>query len=139
MAEATLEARKNNRESVALYDNLHGQITDVHEQTLKTKARCARHLLPTGVTSEIQLIDDSVGYAVKNEMGHCLDRWLEAGENLAKWTNEEGHTMAMWEKRVLITHMAADSWESVCKRFDFEMMSKGSKGDPKQEQILGAT
>lgn len=64
MAEATREARQHGQESVVFYDNLYGQTTDEHERLLRVKARCVRHLLPSGVTSEIQLIDDGVGYAV---------------------------------------------------------------------------
>lgn len=58
MVDATREARQRGEESVAFYDNLHGQTTEEHEKILKAKAKCVRHLLPTGVTSEIQLIDD---------------------------------------------------------------------------------
>ena len=120
MVAATEPARRESRESVAIYDNLYGQTTAEHEQILSRKAKCARHLLPTGVTAEIQLIDDGVGYAVKNEMGYALDSYLEEGENLQKWTNEGEHGFAMWEKRVLITRLAGEAWERVCERFDFE-------------------
>lgn len=48
MAEATAEARFRGEESVAFYDNLHGQTTDEHEKALRTHAKCARHLLPSG-------------------------------------------------------------------------------------------
>lgn len=71
------------------------------------------------MTSEIQLIDDGIGYAVKNEMGHALDVWLEKEENLAMWTGE-GTSFPMWRKRALITNLLAEAWESVCSRFDFE-------------------
>lgn len=70
-----------------------------------------------GVTSEIQLIDDGIGYAVKNEMGHSLDRWLEEDDNLTLWTSEN---FPMWRKRALITNLAASAWEHVCSHFDFE-------------------
>ena len=121
MVEATMDARSRGEESVAFYDNLHGQTTVEHEKILLTKARCVRHLLPGGVTAEIQLIDDGVGYAVKNEMGQALDKWLETGDNLALWTGEGEHVMPMWKKRVMITHLLADAWETVCARFDFTM------------------
>ena len=71
---------------------------DIHRRLLHSKAGCARHLLPTGVTSEIQLIDDGVGFAVKNKMGHELDRWLEEDTNLAKWTGEGDGALQMWKK-----------------------------------------
>lgn len=40
---------------------------------MRMKAHSARHLLPTDIYSEVQLIDDGLGYAVKNEMGMALD------------------------------------------------------------------
>ena len=83
---------------------------------LLKKARCVRHLLPAGVTDEIQLIDDGIGYAVKNEMGYHLDEFFEEDDNLAMWTGEDGHKFSMWKKRVLITQFAAKAWEAVGKR-----------------------
>lgn len=120
MREATEEARAQGQESVAIYDNLHGQTTDEHLKILHRHAKCERHLLPTGVTSEIQLIDDGIGYAVKNEMGHALDEWLGEGDNLAKWTSQEGTQFSMSDKRIMVTKLAAEAWERVCQRFDFE-------------------
>ena len=120
MAEATYDARVKNEESIVHYDNLHGQTTEDHKTILLTKAKAYRHLLPAGVTSEIQLIDDGVGYALKREMGHLLDRWLEDDINMEKWTNSDGQKMAMWEKRVLLTNLAGEAWEAICSRFDFE-------------------
>lgn len=116
MAEATAAARALGEESVCFYDNLHGQTTDEHEKALLEKACCVRHLLPAGVTSEIQLIDDGVGHAVKKEMGHALDDWLSKDSNLEEWTGN----MPAWRKRVQITHFAANAWEKVCASFDFE-------------------
>lgn len=145
MAEATQEARRNGQESVVFYDNLHGQTTDEHERVLREKAHAVRHLLPTGVTGEIQLIDDGVGFSTKNEMGHALDLWLEQGDNMKKWTGDpQSGGMAMWEKRALITHLLAAAWEKVCSKFDFEraatrlgmrMTADGSLDD--QIQIQG--
>lgn len=40
---------------VAFCDNLYGQTTKEHLDILASKAKCARHLLPAGVTSEIHL------------------------------------------------------------------------------------
>lgn len=139
MVEATAEARRSGAESVAFYDNLSGQTTKDHETVLRVKACCVRHLLPTGVTSEIQLIDDGVGYSVKREMGMQLDAWLIKEGNLEKWTlpPKEGG-LEMWEKRVLITQLAAAAWEKVAATFDFEkaatrigmrMTIDGSKDD----------
>jgi hypothetical protein len=116
MREATASARGRNEQSVCFYDNLHGQTTDEHEKILLTKARCVRHLLPGGVTAEIQLIDDGVGYAVKSEMGYALDNWLEEDDNLNMWTGDGPGSFPMWKKRVLITQFAAVAWETVCQR-----------------------
>lgn len=116
MAEATYDARLKGEQSVAVYDNLHGQTTDKHKDLLMEKAKCVRHLLPTGVTAEVQLIDDGVGYAVKNEMGHALDRWLEEDDNLEKWTSAGVGGLAMWEKRVLITYSSQNSSRQHGKR-----------------------
>lgn len=116
MVEATAAARARNEQSVVFYDNLYGQTTEEHKTILFNKARCVRHLLPAGVTDEIQLIDDGIGYAVKNEMGYQLDAFLEEDDNLAIWTGEDGRSFPMWKKRVLITQFAAKAWEAVCKR-----------------------
>jgi hypothetical protein len=118
MVEATAAARAKGQESVAFYDNLHGQTTEDHKDILQSKAKCARHLLPTGVTAEIQLIDDGLGYAVKREMGYGLDQELMDDDFLNKWTGACGFSAS--EKRIKITHLAADAWERVCARFDFE-------------------
>jgi hypothetical protein len=114
MVAATAAARAKGQESVAFYDNLHGQTTDVHKDILRFKAKCARHLLPTGVTAEIQLINDGIGYAVKREMGYGLDQALMEEEFLNKWTGA-GAKFTQWEKRVTITHLAAEAGFS-CRR-----------------------
>lgn len=118
MVAATSVARAAGRESVAIYDNLHGQTTVEHEKILLEKAKCVRHLLPGGVTAEIQLVDDGIGFAVKNQMGHALDDWMSEGNNLDMWT-AEGTDFPMWRKRCLITHLAAKAWQKVCQTFDF--------------------
>jgi len=64
-------------------------------------------------------IRDGVGHATKNEMGHLLDAWLMEPGNLEMWS-AEGSAFPMWKKRVLITQMAAQAWENVCRRFNFE-------------------
>ena len=68
--EITAEARAAGRESVAIFDNLSGQTTEKHKYNL-AKNKCKRHLLPGGMTDELQLVDDGVGYALKNEMGRA--------------------------------------------------------------------
>ena len=116
--EITAEARKAGRESVAIFDNLSGQTTEQHLKNL-AKNKCKRHLLPGGMTDELQLIDDGVGYALKCEMGKLHDDWLMEDGNLELWTSE-GKDFPMWKKRVLITQLAAQAWENICGRFDFE-------------------
>eukprot|EP00965_Chrysotila_dentata_P030721 1023296-Pleurochrysis_carterae.AAC.1 len=122
VAEMTREARRQGHESVVILDNLGGQTTARHLKNLK-KNGCKRHLLPGGMTDELQLIDDGVGYAVKNEMGHLHDAWLMENENLDLWTSE-GKGFPMWQKRALITRLAAQAWRNVCSRFDFESAAK---------------
>lgn len=88
--------------------------------------KAKRHLLPAGVTDELQLIDDGIGIAVKNEMGNAFDAWAMEDDNLARWTAdshnaEEGvQPMTAADKRILLTHLAAAAWEKVCSTFDFE-------------------
>ena len=53
-------------------------------------------------------------------MGHAHDAFLEVDENLDKWVGEGDAALKMWEKRVLITQLAAAAWEKVCETFDFE-------------------
>ena len=118
MKEHTAEAVAAGRESVLILDNLSGQTTERHRKNL-AKHKCKRHLLPAGVTDELQLIDDGVGYALKNEMGHLHDKWLMQPGNLEQWT-AEGTDFPMWKKRVLVTNLAAQAWENLCGRFDFE-------------------
>ena len=79
-----------------------------------------------GATDLLQLIDDGVGFHVKNEMGKLLDLWLTKDDNLELWMSEDGG-FPMWKKRVLITDLLAQAWENVCdgneatecKAFDF--------------------
>lgn len=124
MKEVCAEAKSAGRESVVITDNLSGQTTKEFELALKTH-KCKRHLLPTGVTDELQLIDDGIGIAVKREMGDQFDRWAMEGDHLDRWVAEkrdEGgvEPLAAWEKRVLLTTLAARAWEKVCNTFDFE-------------------
>lgn len=120
--EITSEARRAGRESVAIFDNLSGQTTKQHLLNLMQN-KCKRHLLPGGMTDELQLVDDGVGYALKNEMGKLHDEWLMEDGNLELWT-AEGKTFGMWKKRVLITQLTAKAWENVCSRFDFESAAR---------------
>ena len=121
MKDITAKARAAKEESMVVFDNLSGQTTETHKKNLM-KNKCRRHLLPGGMTDELQLVDDGIGYAVKNKMGKLMDYWLVEPGNLEKWTSEGGGAkgFAMWEKRVLITQLAAKAWEEVCASFDFE-------------------
>lgn len=115
MEEITAAARREDRESVAVFDNLHGQTTRKHLVNL-ARNRCKRHLLPSNTTDELQLVDAGVGHALKTEMAHLHDDWLAQDSNLEAWTSN----LPMWRKRVLITQLAATAWENVCAGFDFE-------------------
>ena len=117
MAEITAAARLGGRESVAIFDNLHGQTTRTHLINL-ARNRCKRHLLPTNTTDELQLVDAGVGHALKTEMAHLHDDWLSKDNNLELWT--AAADFPAWRKRVLVTWLAAQAWENVCTRFDFE-------------------
>lgn len=128
LEEVCREAKRAKRETVFILDNLSGQTTAAFEKELR-RYNAKRHLLPTGVTDELQLIDDGVGIAVKNKMGDLFDEWAMEQGNLERWTAEknaiaEGVTpMAAWEKRVLTTQLAARAWEHVCNSFDFERVA----------------
>ena len=117
MAEITAAARLDGRESVAIFDNLHGQTTRTHLTNL-ARNRCKRHLLPANTTDELQLVDAGVGHALKTEMAHLHDDWLSKDNNLELWT--AAADFPVWRKRVLVTWLAAQAWENVCTRFDFE-------------------
>ena len=117
MAEITAAARLAGRESVAVFDNLHGQTTQKHLANL-ARNRCKRHLLPSNTTDELQLVDAGVGHALKTEMAHLHDRWLAKDDNLELWTTATN--FPAWRKRALVTWLAAEAWENICMRFDFE-------------------
>ena len=118
MKEITKKARAAKEESVAIFDNLSGQTTARHLRNL-VRNWCKRHLLPGQMTDAMQLIDDGVGFSLKHEIGAMIDEWLMEEGHLEKWT-AEGKGFPMWEKRVLITQLAAKAWEKVCGRFDFD-------------------
>ena len=129
--EATAEARAAGEQSVCFFDNLSGQTTDEHLRNCK-RARSHRHLLPTGSTGELMLIDDGIGACQKNRMGEELDAHLEKGDNLERWTKgpKEAGGLKMWEKRVLMTQIAGRAWESICcggegrEPYDFEASAR---------------
>jgi hypothetical protein len=116
----TSEARRQNRESVLLTDNLHGQTTDDFKEALWTLSRTKVHLLPAGVTDLIQVIDGGFGYLVKLKMGENHSDWMIEGDNLTRWTTG----MAAWEQRAHMTHMLAAGYEAACQKFDFEKVAR---------------
>ena len=69
-------------------------------------------------TDELQLVDAGVGHALKTEMAHLHDEWLSKDDNLELWTTAT--LFPVWRKRALVTWLAAQAWENVCVRFDFE-------------------
>lgn len=123
LKEVCEEAKRAGRESVIIVDNLSGQTSEAFLAELR-KHKAKRHLLPTGVTDELQLVDDGVGVAVKRVMGELFDEWAMQGDNLDRWTADANtpdiRPMAAWEKRVLITQLAGQAWERVCRTFNFE-------------------
>ena len=150
--EATAEARAAGRQSGCFFDNLSGQTTAEHLRNCK-RAHCDRHLLPTGSTGELMLIDDGIGAAQKNRMADELDAHLEKADNLQRWTAgpKEGG-LKMWEKRVLMTHLAVRAWETLCcgsdgrEPYDFEasarrigMLMTIDGSDDDQIQVQGLT
>lgn len=75
-----------------------------HLKILRDEAKSVRHLLPAGMTSESQLVDHGIGYAVKHEMGYRLDRWLEKESNISKWCGDTySGGLFMWQKLVLVS------------------------------------
>eukprot|EP00966_Prymnesium_polylepis_P016806 387842-Prymnesium_polylepis.1 len=51
-------------------------------------------------------------------MAHLHDEWLSKDSNLELWT--AATDFPAWRKRALVTWLAAQAWERVCSRFDFE-------------------
>ena len=84
MREATAAARAAGERSVAIFDNLSGQTTPEHLRNLQRRAHCDRHLLPTGSTGELMLIDGGIGVRLKNLMGDEMDTWLEQPGHLER-------------------------------------------------------
>ena len=82
------EARAAGRETCIILDNLRGQTTPQFMNELKKK-KCVGHLLPSGVTDELQAVDDGLGYRTKNVMGDEFDHWAMQDNNLARWTAED--------------------------------------------------
>ncbi|KAK3260231.1 hypothetical protein CYMTET_30799 [Cymbomonas tetramitiformis] len=84
---------------VLFCDNLHGHTTDAFAAALEN-SNTERHLLPTEVTDEINVVDQGVGAEVKRECGVVQDEYLALlPDNLEKWTS--GFNVC--QRRVLIT------------------------------------
>ena len=112
----TASARRAGLESVIVADNLHGQTTEEYIGTCWKQARAKMHLLPGGLTDIIQLIDKELGHLVKHYLGEEHSSWCVEGDNNRRWM--EG--MAMWEKRVHLTHMLQKAYARACSQYDFE-------------------
>ena len=122
--EATAEACAAGRRSVAFFDNLSGQTTDEHLRNLR-RAGCDRHLLPTGSTGELMLIDGGIGARLKNLIGEEIDTWLEQPGHLERWTaGPKDGGLHAWEKRSLVTQWAGRAWETLCATYDFEASAR---------------
>ena len=75
MPDITAAARAKGHESVVITDNLHGQTALEFCEALWIKSRSKMHLLPTGVTDLLQLIDAGSGYLVKFWLGEFHTQW----------------------------------------------------------------
>lgn len=107
-------------ESVIFTDNLKTQTKRAWRRLLWKVGRCKSHLFPTGVTDEIQTIDDCIGQMTKTHMGKSHTEWLEA-------TAEDGRTnldrmlageVTASERRTLLTKFLGDAWDYVLANFD---------------------
>ena len=112
----TASARRAGLESVIVADNLHGQTTEEYIGTCWKQARAKMHLLPGGLTDIMQLIDKELGHLVKHYLGEEHSSWCVEGDNNRRWM--EG--MALWEKRVHLTHMLQKAYARACSQYDFE-------------------
>jgi len=112
----TKEARLRGEESALFADNLYGQQTQEFNDLLWRVAATKLHLLPSGVTDLVQLVDAGFGAHLKMELGEVHNTWMMKPNNLAKWIGK----MEAKEKRVHMTHMAAQAMENACQTYDFE-------------------
>jgi hypothetical protein len=62
-----------------------------------------------------QVVDDSIGYSVKREMGELLDERLEDNDFYNEWT---GGAMSASRVRILTTEFLGEAWERVQARVD---------------------
>jgi hypothetical protein len=84
-------------------------------------------LFPTGVTDELQTIDDGVGIMVKTHMGQSWTAWLESSHENGKSNLErmvDGEVPAS-ERRILLTQFLGDAWAHVIANYD--MVHSGEK------------
>lgn len=112
----TKEARRKGFESVLFADNLRGQTDKDFIAALWTKAKTKVHLLPSGVTDLVQLVDAGFGKMVKDEIGLAHDDWCTKDGNMNRWV--EG--LDMWEKRVHMVKLLMSAYETACIGYDFE-------------------
>ena len=101
-------------ESVLFCDNLKTQTRDHFRRLLWQYARTKLHLFPTGVTDELQTVDDGLGVMVKRHMGEAFTAWLE--NNLERMLKRE---IKASERRIVLTKLLADAWHWACEHYNF--------------------
>ena len=101
-------------ESVLFCDNLKTQTRDHFRHLLWKHARTKLHLFPTGVTDELQTVDDGLGVMVKRHMGEAFTAWLE--NNLERMLKRE---VKASERRIVLTKLLADAWQWACEHYNF--------------------
>jgi hypothetical protein len=107
-------------ESVIFTDNLKTQTKKEWRRLLWKVARTKSHLFPTGVTDELQTIDDCIGNMVKTHMGRSHTEWLAETDangrsNLERMLARE---VTASERRILLTRWLGDAWDHVMENFD---------------------
>lgn len=101
-------------ESVLFCDNLKTQTRSSFRNLLWKHARTKLHLFPTGVTDELQTVDDGLGVMVKRHMGESYTAWLEG--NLERMVRGE---ITASQRRIALTRFLADAWVHACQQYHF--------------------
>ena len=102
------------QESVLFCDNLRTQTRPHFRKLLWKHARTKLHLFPTGVTDELQTVDDGLGVMVKRHMGDAYTSWLEL--NLERMVRRE---IPASERRIVLTKFLADAWVWASENYNF--------------------
>ena len=92
-------------------DNLNTQTKPQWRALLYKTCKMKLHFLPSGVTDELQTIDDGVGNMVKRHMGASWATWLgqcddEGKSNLDRMIER---AVSASERRVLLTKFLGDA------------------------------